>query len=451
MKHPRGQILPLVLVILAVLMIMVPAVVYWMQVDSRQTAQQQRSTVAFNLAEAGIDRGMWKLKSSSGTWDKAMNGNPVNGYNFDTAYTDIAGGKYRIRFAPGPGAGRVTITAEGQDTTTNEKRAIAAVYRNQCIPGAIISGGVVTWANAFSAHWGPIMAQDNINITDANAAQEYFPRKFSRQVVTCNSKGYARDTNGLTPPNTDGFEWWSDYDVPDLPVPDFATLRSSAAASGTLNVYGCKKTGASWDGRSSCSGGTHTKHFGNPARHPDAGKNYVWYWDGDVELAGSTGADGCAIYGTVICRGNLTLNTGDNLSFTGPVPESAWQEYAKISETKGDTAAVNEYPADDGLKKNRATFNFGSETWTGVGKGAPPPPAGNTDVGIRGFVYCGGNLDIKGPLDIDGAVWVVGNIAKAVGSERCIVFFDDTLNLPTLNIVLVRESWNEIIPSPGSW
>jgi hypothetical protein len=289
------------------------------------------------------------------------------------------------------------------------------------------------------------MAHNNINITDANAAQDYFPRKFSKQVVTCNSKGYARDQNGLTPPNTDGVEWWSDYTVPDLPILDFVALRSSAAATGTLNVYGCKKTGATWDGRSSCTGSNHTKHFGNPWRHPDHLKKYVWYWDNDVEWIGGTGANGSGINGTVIVRGNLTLNVGDNYSYTGPVPADAWMEYAKITKTAGDTSAQNEYPADDGFQKNRSTFNFGNETWSGG------PADYNTDIGIRGFVYVGGDLDIKGPLDINGAVWVVGDVLKAVGSERCVVFFDETLDVPSLNVVLVRQSWDEILPSDTTW
>lgn len=445
MKRQSGQVLAIVLLTLSVLLIMIPALTFWMQNEARSTVKEQRSTIAFNLAEAGIDRGMWKLKSSTSTWESAAKGTLITGYNNDVSYKDIDGGAYRIRFSSGPGPGRITITAEGRDTSTKEVRAIQAVYRNQSIPGAIISGGVVTWANAFSAHWGPIMAHNNINITDANAAQEYFPRKFSTQVVTCNSNGYARDKNGLNPPNTDGIEWWSDYPVPDLPILDFTTLRDSAAATGTLNVYGCKKTGASWDKRSSCTGSSHTKHFGNVWYHPSARKKYVWYWDGDVEIIGGTGDDGCGIYGTVICRGNLTLNSGDNYYFTGPVPEGAWQEYAKITKTTGDTKAVNEYPADNGYRKNRATFQFGNETWSGG------PAYYNTDVGIRGFVYCGGNLDIKGPMDINGAVWVNGNISKAVGSERCVVFFDDTLDLPTLNVVLVRQSWQEIKPGSTPW
>lgn len=446
----KGQVLPLVLIISVVLMILVPAMVFWIQTESRQTVKEHRSTIAFNLAEAGIDRGMWKLKSSTSTWDNVSKGIALSGYNFDRTYNDVPGGYYRIRFSTGPGTGRVSIIAEGKDVSTKEVRSIRAVYRNQCIPGAIIAGGVLTWANAFSAHWGPVMAQNNINITDANAAKDYFPRKYSRQVVSCGQSGYARDKNGLDPPNTDNTEWWSDYDVPDLPIPDFTALRSSAAATGTLNVYGCKKTGASWDARWSCSGtgGTgkdHSKHFGNPWRHPKHLDRDVWYWDNDVEIIGSTSDDGCGIYGTVIVRGNLTLNSGDNYAFTGPVPENAWQEYAKITKTTGDTKTKNEYPADDGYQKNRTTFQFGGETWSGG------PAYYNTDVGIRGFVYVGGNLDIKGPMDINGAVWVVGNVTKAVGSERCIIFFDDTLQLPSLNVVLVRESWKEILPTNTTW
>jgi len=453
-KNNKGQLLVAVLLAVAILGIFLPAVVLWVRQEAQWSVKEQQSTIAFNLADAGIERGMWKLKSSTYTWTMASEGGVITGYNFDTVYTDIPGGKYRIKFSSGPLVRSVTILSEGKDDKTGQVRAIRAVYQNQNIPGAVISKGVITWANAFSAHWGPIMSHNNINITDANAAQDYFPRKFSKQVVYCNQKGYERDSNGLNPPNTDGIEWWSDYPVPDLPELDFAALRSSAQATGTLNVYGCKKTGASWDKRSSCStSGDHSKHFGNTYNYPNARKQYVFYWDDDVILAGGTGSYGSGIWGTIIARKNLTLDTGDNYSYTGPVPAEAWREYTIIQKTGSntyyDTSAKNEYPADDGYQKNRTTFNFGGETWT---RGQNPPPSYNTDVGIRGFVYVGGDLTINGPLDINGAVWVEGNVSKAVGSERCIIFFDDNLsNIPTLNVVLVRKSWDEVKPSSTPW
>lgn len=456
-RNNEGFALAAVISIMLVLMILLPAMIRWIQQDTKMTVKDQKSTLAFNLAETGVDRGMWKVKSSTGTFSQAKAGTTITGYNFDTTYTDIPGGVYRIRITSGPASNQVTVTGEGKDLVTNERRAVKAIFTNTTIPGAIISGGVITWANAFSAHWGPVMAHNNINITDANAAQDFFPRKLSRQVVQCTIGSYDRDTNGLTPPNTDSQEWWSDYNVPDMPVLDFTTLRASASATSTLNVYGCSKmtsgvVGAAWWGANKCNVGSANHnglfHMQNTWNHSRARKNYCWYWDGDVRFTGNTGTEGNGIWGTVIVRGNLTNDAGDNYSYTGAVPSTAWQEYAKISKSAGDTSAKNEYPADDGYQKNRSTFNFGGETWTG---GKSPPPAANTDVGFRGLLYVGGNFDIQGPADINGAVYVVGNISKAVGSERTIVFYDDSLNVPTLNVVLVRASWEEILPSSTVW
>jgi len=458
----KGQVILIVFAILFFLLVIIPGFIIWIQNEVKWSVKQKKSTTAFNLAEAGIDRGVWKIKSSTATWDQAAKGIVIQGYNFDVIYDDISGGYYRIKFSSGPLSKQVTIISEGKDASSKETRAIKAIYQNQVIPGSVISRGVITWANAFECHWGPIMAHGNINITDAVAAKKYYPRKYSRQVVS-SVPSYPRDTNGLNPPNTDGVEWWSDYPVPDLPVLDFAALRSSAAATttislpstgtwtvNTLNVYGCSKmtnyTGPKWwynyatkTNYSTCNlgGNNHNglPHFQNPARHPLALKNRTWYWDGDVIWTGDVGADGSAMRGTVIIRGNFTNYCGDNLSFQGDVPSNAWEEYQKI-----DTASTNQYPADNGYHTNRQTFNFGSETWT------DGPSASNTDVGLDGFLYVGGNFDMERAMDYYGAVWVVGNVSRATGmSEYSIVFFKDSLDLPALNVVLVRKSWSEIV------
>jgi hypothetical protein len=210
--------------------------------------------------------------------------------------------------------------------------------------------------------------------------------------------------------------------------------------------------GTKWWGSNACNigGKNHDglRHFQNSWNHPLARKGYCWYWDTDTIFTGDVGDEGNGIWGTVIVRGDLTNYAGDNYSYKGPVPDTAYEEYTKISKSAGDTSAKNEYPADDGYQKNRTYFNFGSETWTG---GKTPPPAANTDVGFRGLVYIGGDFDIEGPADINGAVYVVGNVSKAVGSERTIIFYDDGLDVPTLNVVLVRRSWDEVAPSTFTW
>ena len=112
----------------------------------------------------------------------------------------------------------------------------------------------------------------------------------------------------------------------------------------------------------------------------------------------------------------MNINAGDNYSFTGAVPDNAWEQYAKLTKTTGDTAASDEYPADAGYRKNNATYNFGTET--AMGK--------SSVIGIRGFLY--------------------------VGNERGLVFFDNNIdNIPVLNSVLRQISWEEVPNSPDAW
>ncbi|MCX7941049.1 MAG: hypothetical protein N2555_04700 [Endomicrobia bacterium] len=524
----KGQILPVVIAIVLFLIVMIPTIVEWTRHQTRTAKKLEGRNVATNLAEAGINRGVWKLKISTYTWELVSNGIPIVGYNFDNIYTDIPGGMYRIKFSSGPEPRHVTIIAEGKDDKTGEVRAIKAVFKNQTIPGSIISRGHIYLGNAFECHWGPVMSHGNIQITDANIAKKYYPRKFAKGVVS-SVPSYPRDTNGLDPPNTDNTEWWSDYPVPDLPILDFTTLRSSAATNiavylvlvgtttsggrtfrifrwedarpvaqpppanwfrnyypslnvmssatiNTLNFYACSSMNSyrgpkywqevsvrtdnysvSYNDLSSCNlnpGQNHDgrPHFQNPWRHPAKFARRVWYYDGDLIMTGSTGADGCGIKGQLIVRGNFTNYTGDNLRWTGnvatgltddecKVPPEAHLEYRKI-----DTSAINQYPADNGLRSVRSVFRFGQETWT------DGPTAANTDIGLAGFLYVGGDYDMEGPMDIYGAIWVVGNVSRGTGvAEYSIIFFDETLDLPSLNVVLIRTSWQTIPPSNIPW
>jgi hypothetical protein len=170
----------------------------------------------------------------------------------------------------------------------------------------------------------------------------------------------------------------------------------------------------------------------------------------DVTFSGDAGGGGgchrLGLYGTVIVRGNMIMDAGDCLRYEGPVPPNAWKEYTKLKSAQFDTAALDEYPADNGLKTVRSTFLHGTETWTGG------PPAANTDVGIRGFAYIGKNLTINSVSDIAGTIWTVGDIDNNTTGERVLVFYEgDNPNIPVLNVVLVRQSWDEVPPSAVPW
>ncbi len=468
----KGQILVITLAVLLFLLIITPAVVTWLQNDTRWTVKQQKSSDAFNLAEAGLNRGTWELQSTTSTWAAAATGTIIPGFNFDTTYADVTGGTYRIKFTSGTltnGLATVTITAEGRDTMSKETRAIQAVFENQVIYSALMSGGNVSWAQGLGVYWGPIMSQGNITLQDDVVGAWYFPRKFAKGVVLGTSAN-PRDTNGLSLPNTDNVEWWSQYSgVPPLPVLDFATMRSSAAAAGTLNVYGCRSTqggagtsgsATQWDTRTSCSSsGSHATHFGNPWSHPKSAQfnpntNPIWYWDGDVTLSGRwCGSSSCGqstgLRGTFIVRGNLTIDTPGEYTYTGPVPTAAWQEQNKLLKTTFDTNASGEYPADTGLHSNASTFRFGTDTWCQPGSSC----GWASTVGLRGFTYVGGNLTILQFMDFNGAVWVNGSVTATGGTSTsfCGIFYDDTLQVPVLNVILERLSWKETSPSSTAW
>lgn len=544
LKQRSGFLLPAVLVIMLFLMIVVPVMVKWVQEDTKISTKDQASSAAFNLAESAVDRGYWKMKSSTATYSLVSSGGAIAGYRFDTTYRDLPGGTYRVYVCSGPSTDQVTIIGEGRNSGGTETRAIKAVYMNTSVLGAIITGANMNATGASVVHWGPVLAMGDITVSGGGLTNG-FPRKLSRQTV----KPFD-PTNNVNPPNTDGIEWWSDYNVPELPQFDFATMKASAAATGTLNCddvsvtsttyttstqninacvgsgcddegancdcvsnhcdgsgcvdsgshctctgsgagivcsgSGCTDSGANcsctaktctgagcFDSGSSCScsvTGTalvtttntvtingmnccYSAYYGGPISCSYGGtgctncsiqniydnttlrnKDLTWYWDNNVNWTGRNG-----LRGTVIVRGNLGVSGGDNFSPGAPlpVPPAAWKEYQKI-----DTASTNQYPGDTGLKSNAATYTLGSCSVSCEGG-----PLG-ADLGVYGFLYVGGDFNRTGDSDIFGAMWVEGNVS---GAGNTMVFYDAKLKLPTLNVVLIKDSWEEQAASPIAW
>ncbi|MBI5744318.1 MAG: hypothetical protein HY952_07200 [Elusimicrobia bacterium] len=430
MKNKKGFILPAVIMAFVLLLLIVPAMVRWVQDDTKISTKDQKSSSAFNLAEAAVDRAYWKVKSSTTTFESIRAGTTLAGYRFDTTYYDVPGGSYRISISSGPSADMITVVGEGRDSNKTETRSVKVVYANTSIPGAIISGGMLSATGNSVVHWGPIMAMNDITVSGA-ALSTHFPRKLSKNVVRP-----LDTTNDLNPPNTDNLEWWSNYDVPELPQFDFTTMRSSAAATGTLNcqtsggsVKCCFASSCTYSGAACTNCGV--QNLNNDSR---INKNYTWYWDNNTSWSGQNG-----LRGTIIVRGNLGITGSDQYcpNCVMAVPSTAWQEYQKI-----DTSASNQYPGDTGLKSNAATYTLGS-----CGSSCEGGATGS-DLGVYGFLYVGGDFDRAGDSDIYGALWVVGNVA---GAGNATVFYDGSLKLPTLNVVLVKQSWQETSPSSISW
>ena len=197
-------------------------------------------------------------------------------------------------------------------------------------------------------------------------------------------------------------------------------------------------------------------------------KDYTWFWDQNANWTGNTG-----VRGTVVVKQDFRLSSGGDDKYcqqfaggcTVRVPPQAWREYQKYD----TTSATSQYPGDMPNRKSSSsvTYSFGSnytnntcstsldndgglslitrgELWrvkcNALGLGA--------DLGIYGFLYVGGNLERYGSSDIYGAMWVEGSVS---GSDNTMVFYNSNLQLPTLNVVLQRESWNETKPAVSAW
>ena len=70
------------------------------------------------------------------------------------------------------------------------------------------------------------------------------------------------------------------------------------------------------------------------------------------------------------------------------------------------------------------------------------------DLGFYGFIYVGRDANFQGNADIYGAVWVAGNWTAAGDN---LLFYNAQLDIPLLNVILIRLSWNEVSPSPQAW
>src|SRR5436190_3058810 len=108
------------IVLLLILAITIPALIKGIQGESEWTVKQTRSTRAFQLAEAGIERGYQQLILSTGTWTVVQAGGTVRNFNFDRVYSGLGGGQYEIRIAQGPGTDAATITSVGRDNSSEE-------------------------------------------------------------------------------------------------------------------------------------------------------------------------------------------------------------------------------------------------------------------------------------------------------------------------------------------
>jgi hypothetical protein len=421
-----GQVLVGVLILSICLVILVTAMVYWVQQESRTSVKHKKSTAAFHLAEAAVDRGRWKLQETGTYWTITSTGGVISGYNFDKAYADVAGGKYAIKISSDPtNSERRIIEGAGRDDSTAEVRRIRAVFERQNLDSAIWSGGEVDLDGNSEVHWGPIRAQEEIDL-DNQAANLRFPRLYSRLEIDPEPP-YCSDTDCAN--KTDNIQYWAFTDVPPRPIIDFEALKSSAISNGTYFTDDQTWTNAYPGGAcGGCPAGVSSK----------LDQNLIWYFEEELELKSQK-----YLYGTVIVMKELEMEGGGKGTYTTTPPGDAYMEYKKINGGVGDTAAESEYYADAGLATVSASFAF-----TDSGPTPAKKDGIKKAVSIRGLIYGKEEFEAKGENVIHGIILIDKDEVENSGTT--VVFFDRNANknLTILNAVLNLKEWKEV---PGTW
>lgn len=432
-KDSKGFALVGVIVLSLCLLILTGALVQWAQQESKVSVKHQKSTLAFHLAEAAIDRGRWKLQESNTIWDSSGLGTVIDNYDFDKAYADIAGGQYAIRITSDPSnSDRRIIEGVGRDSSTKEVRRIYAIAERQTLDSAIWSGGEVELKKNSEVHWGPVKSQTEIEL-EQSQADARFPRMYSRGKIE-------RIDEDPAPANTDNTQYWAYFDVPPRPLIDFNALKSSAQANGTYFPEG-----DTW--QDAYPGSPNFDCDKPPCKNneavylPKIDDSLIWYFEKDFKLKKGTFITGVVITmkqfkveGDMECKG----------FYSATPPANAWMEYRNLNGT-GDTAAADEWYADAGGGPPSAV----SATFTWQSAGSPLKRDGVAKgVCFKGFVYAKEEFEIKKETIVHGMIIVEKD--EVENSKSTIVFYDKdsandvTIARTTVNIVEWREQ-------PGSW
>ena len=413
MKKREGQLLMGAIILVAVLAIILPVLVMYVQNETKWSVKQGQNTNAFQLAEGALERGYQKVIESTQTWAAVQTGQALTGMSLNSSFTDLAGGSYAISVTSGPNLGEVTIIGVGRDKMNKETRALKAVYANSLMSDVSIAAakGVTMNGNNIEVEWGAISSPRAISILTKS-----HPSYWS-------AAGIDKDIDGPGGNNCDSPNcwWWHSYytALPPMPAISFSDYKSSAIAAGN----------------DPCGHAYYQP--GNWSTNCDSLNGKTYYIEGNWTEFKS------AIKGNIIVMGNFTFKNGNSQntggSYNATVPPEAWKQYCNdwsYYRTNFDPTLPVATPAC-----------FGN-----IDTSYRPSLVKSVNPAIHGFVYVGGDLTLPngGGSDdlLHGAIVVNGN-ADINSNSHCKVYYDPDIAaaIITTNVNLVRQSWQDTTTS----
>ncbi len=424
-----------VLLLMLLMAIMVPAMVFLTQREARWAEKQTQSTIAFHLAEVGIEKGYRSISLSTAVFYKLTdNGTPIDDFAYETTFSDIPGGEYVVSVTSGPEARQATIISVGKVTKGAKTyvRTIKSVFAQFSEEVAISANAGIEVGGGVNVHWGAVISQKSI-VADGRLS----PQFKSAASIDFDTDGAGGVNCG--PTDTDAVEmccqWWSqDEDVPEALIS--ADLYADPARNDTCNQYDSDI--AVNDPLGSCyykGDQNWSTGFASPV-----GSSVTIYVEGNVTLSQRFN-----IAGDIIIRGDLNVPNGSwgDGDIDMIVPRIAWKQYC------------------NNWAYYLSEFEPGAGTWPGLSSGRKsaygmnyqPTPGGKT--AVQGLLYIGGNLAggggggntrIYGNLYIKGAVVLDPSSAVDVYYNKAAAE-----NIKSLRLNLKRIEWQSQVKEwPGS-
>jgi len=394
LSSEKGQTLMFAIIVVIVLLVFVSTLNKLLNYDTRLTMKHKRSTTAFHLAEAAVDRGIWKLKESKDVWNGVESWTSTYPYKGGKDFDDIEGGEYRITISTTSNENERKIIGWGRDDSTNELRTIEVIVKNVTSETSIVSPDLYVGGAAI-AHWGPMKSHKGGMDLQGNSINRWYPRKYAAGPIT--NRDIIDDDD-----NTDDTEYWAYHSVPTPPGIGIADYREESKVGD--NEY--------HPGDADFNGHADDSHAGDPK---------IYFVEQNCTLKNTY------LKGTLIVMGNLTINSSNShIDYNADIPEDAEDEY------QDDEHAF-------GGKTPQEYWNW---------KFAPTAPTFFLeDVLFEGFIYVAGTLSATGGV-INGCIQV-GPIGNTSGLGNLEIYYNDTIakGVKTTELNIKQVSWKEIVSS----
>jgi len=472
-----GQVFAIVIMILMFFVIAIGMITFFLHQESKWTIKEKRSTTAFHLAEAGLDRGYWKLIEKTDNWDNILKGQTIPLYDGTTTFTDVPGGEYKIYISSMQSEGDeelVRILSVGRDLSTNEVRAIEAIYKRiKGLDSAVTVGKGQEWKKGFWVHWAPVISYGNIDLK-GDQDDVYWPKRLAKGMI--DPWDTTPPTNLYPPGSSEADEnycgWAFNEDLGNPPEIDLGYYREKAKQ--TVIPYPDDPDGIGtissdkdpWKN----AAGQYTGYF------PDASevifKGYNWQCSTgvifienatkNVKLEKGSKGKGKAerepflrLEALVSARGNMHLHSDGITNYSVKVPKNAYKQYLAgkprnaatdtADHVHPDTSLPNEYPGDLGYHNSGDGSNtitlpsiFDTKKYTKNTITA-------TGVAFHGFLYAGAEQEhcAGGKNIVVGCVYAKGGLDV----DTIIIYYDAEVgeSVKLTGNVIRRKSWKEVL------